>query len=118
MNENPALFGSGRWKVLSPVTLTSDAEGCVILKLPDDFLMLLSLRLSNWERPVREVLSPDHWLHRLQGMRWTALRGTPARPLAFFTVDDDGDPALELFSSEPNVTVQLTEFRYLCRLTS
>lgn len=101
------------WKTLPELDLTADAEGRVILPLPDDFLMLLSLRLSNWERPVREVLQPGNWLYRLQSSRWTGLRGTPQRPLAFFSAGDDGQPVVELFSAEPGAVVQLSEFRYL-----
>lgn len=93
--------------------LNADVEGRVLLTLPDDFHTLLSLRLSGWDRPVREVLVADHWLRRLQSPRWGALRGTPERPLAFFTVDDEGRPALELFSTTPNAPVELVEFRYL-----
>ena len=98
---------------LNALSLNADSEGRVILTLPDDFLSLLSLRLSGWERPVREVLRPDHWLYRLQAMRWTGLRGSPQRPLAFFTIEDEGHPALELFSSIPDAPVTLEEFRYL-----
>ncbi len=100
------------WKRLPVQTLTADSEGRVLLTLPDDFLMLLSLRLSNWERPVTEVLRADHWLRRLQSSRWPALRGTPERPLAFFTLDTACRPALELFSCSPGSTVQLAEFIY------
>ena len=101
------------WKSLAPATYTADAEGRVVIPLPDDFLSLLSLRLSGWERPVREVLEPSNWLYRLQPMRYGGLRGSPSRPLAFFTTDDEGHPALELYSSVPNVAVSLEEFRYL-----
>ncbi len=100
------------WKSLSPITLTADAEGRVMFTLPDDFLMLMSLRLDCWERPVREVLSPTNWLYRLQSARWTGLRGTPQRPLAFFTCDEEGRPALELFSASPDSSVELVEFKY------
>ncbi len=101
------------WRASSPATFQADAEGRVVIPLPDDFLSLLSIRLSGWERPVREVLQPSNWLYRLQAMRWTGLRGSPSRPLAFFTVNEEGHPALELFSSEPNAPVSLEEFRYL-----
>ena len=107
-----AVMGVRRWKTLSPTTLTADSEGRVIFTLPDDFLMLLSMRLDGWEHPVREVLEPTSWLYRLQSSRWTGLRGTPQRPLAFFTADDEGRLALELFSSAPGLPVELVEFRY------
>lgn len=101
------------WKALPSATYQADAEGKVTVTLPEDFLSLLSLRLSSWERPVREVLPPSNWLYRLQAMRWTGLRGCPSRPLAFFTTDNEGRPALELYSCEPNALVSLEEFRYL-----
>lgn len=101
------------WKSVGGATYIADAEGRVVIPLPDDFLSLLSLRLSNWERPVKEVLEPSCWLYRLQPMRHTGLRGTPRRPLAFFTIDDEGHPALELYSSAPNAPVSLEEFLYL-----
>ena len=100
------------WKSLPPSTLHADSDGCVLLTLPDDFHTLLSLRLSSWGRPVREVLMPDHWLHRLQSPRWGALRGTPERPLAFFTIDGEGHRALQLFSAVPDAPVDLVEFKY------
>lgn len=101
------------WKALEQSTFTADAEGRVLIVLPDDFLSLLSLRLSGWERPVREVLDSSDWRYRLQSLRHTGLRGSACRPLAFFTVDDEGHPALELYSSTPNAPVFLEEFRYL-----
>lgn len=103
------------WKRWPEVTAKADSEGRVIITLPEDFLLLLSLRLSDWERPVREVLRPDNWLYRLQNRRWEGLRGSPSRPLAFFTTDDEGRPALELFSSEPGADVSVTEGSYIPR---
>lgn len=107
-----AVLGVRKWRSLPPTTLTADSEGRVVLTLPSDFLMLLTMRLEGWERPVREVLSPTNWLYRLQAARWTGLRGTPQRPLAFFTSDDEGLPALELFSVPPDSSVELVEFKY------
>ncbi len=101
------------WKALPPATLVADSEGRVMLTLPDDFHTLLSVRLSSWERPVRQVLMPDHWLRRLQAPRWDPLRGSPERPLAFFTADNEGRPALELFSSPADAPVEMVEFIYL-----
>lgn len=101
------------WRSLPASILTSDSEGRVVMRLPTDFRVLVSLRLEGWERPVREILRPDNWLYRLQSARWTGLRGTPQRPLAFFAIDADGNRALELFSSQPDSEVRLMEFSYL-----
>lgn len=101
------------WRRLPQASLLADGEGKVTLTLPPDFLRLLSLRLSCWQRPVRETLMPDHWLRRLQGHRWTGLCGCPGRPLAFLTAADDGCLALELFSASPGESVTIAEGWYM-----
>lgn len=101
------------WRPLPQTTLTADQEGRVTLTLPIDFLRLQSVRLNCWERPVCEILMPDHWLRRLQGHRWTGLRGTPERPLAFLTGAGDDGLALELFSADPGERVTVAEGWYM-----
>jgi len=93
------------WRLLPDDGLTVSDDGCVLLPLPDDFLVLHSLRMSDWEREVTEVYPSDHWLTRLQGSRWHGLRGTPSRPLAFETLTKEGKRALRLYSSGKDATL-------------
>lgn len=87
------------WSRLPTEGLKVESDGKGVLRLPDDFLMLHSLRLSGWERGVTEILAASHWLRRWQGSRWHGLRGNPQRPLAFHALDADGRHCLELFSA-------------------
>ena len=93
------------WRLLPDDGLTVADDGSVLLPLPDDFLVLHSIRMSDWEREVTEAYPSDHWLHRLQGSRWHGLRGTPARPVAFETLTEDGKRALRLYSSGRGATL-------------
>ncbi len=93
------------WRLLPDDGLTISDNGSVLLPLPDDFLMLHSIRMSDWEREVTEIHPSDHWLLRLQGSRWHGLRGTPSRPLAFETLSGDGKRALRLYSSGSGATL-------------
>lgn len=88
------------WRLLPGDGLRLCDDGSVTLPLPDDYLMLHSLRLAGWEREVTEALPPRHWLRSLQGSRWHGLRGVPQRPLAFEDLDADGSPCLRLFSHQ------------------
>ena len=97
----------------SPSPLKADGEGRVTIPLPDDFLRLMSLRLSAWERPVTEILQPTHWLYKLQSQRWEGLRGTPRRPLAFAVADKAGRRCLELYSATPGSEVGIMAGWYL-----
>lgn len=98
------------WRLLPDDGMTVDEEGVARLPLPADFLLLHSLRMSDWERPVAKVLPHSHWLRALCGSRWHGLRGVPSRPLAFFGIaDGEGGSAsrcLLLYSSRsPQATL-------------
>lgn len=93
------------WRLLPDDGLEISGDGSALLPLPDDFLMLHSIRMSDWEREVTEVYPSDHWLRRLQGNKWHGLRGTTSRPLAFETLTSNGERALRLYSSDPGATL-------------
>lgn len=86
------------WQLLPGDRLEVAEDGSATLPLPADYLMLYNIRLSGWERDVTEVMGEGHWLRKLQSSRWHGLRGVPSRPLAFETLDKDGNTALRLFA--------------------
>ena len=92
---------------------TADSNGRVVVALPDDFLRLLSLRLTDWESPVTEILAPGDWRRRLQDRRFRSLGATTRSPKAFFTSDAEGRRCLELFGSAPGTAVEIAEGWYL-----
>jgi len=107
MPELTFLKTIGGTTVLRIFSITDYPQLCkfFLLPLPDDFLVLHSLRMSDWEREVTEVYPSDHWLTQLQGSRWHGLRGTPSRPLAFETLTKEGKRALRLYSSGKDATL-------------
>lgn len=66
IHDTPVSDGSGNWRV----------------SLPDDYLRLVSVRLSDWERPVTDAITPSHPRYRHLRSRLPGLRGTPSRPAA------------------------------------
>ncbi|MDE6576747.1 MAG: hypothetical protein K2J82_07920 [Muribaculaceae bacterium] len=93
------------WKPLSGKELQSLPDGEYLLPLPPDFLLLHSLRMSDWERDSREILPSSHWLASLQHTEITAVRGGPDHPFIFRGVTPTGDAALRIFRSAPGSTL-------------
>ena len=61
------------------VAFTTGGAGYVML--PDDFLRLVSFRMSDWSRSVTEAAAEDSFTARLQTSPWTPLHGRPHRPV-------------------------------------
>lgn len=97
------------WRLLPGDGLRREADGSVTLPLPDDFLMLFSLRMTGWEREVTDPLPASHWLARQQGSRHHGLRATPSRPVAVMTLTagagGEGVRALRIYGCEPGCVV-------------
>lgn len=86
-------------------------RGMALLPLPDDFLRLLSVRLSDWHRPARIITDDDpasHW----QSSPFIGVRGNPARPVAVVTATPAGRVA-ELYSSMAGPSVSLIQAQYV-----
>lgn len=75
------------------------------LALPSDFLRLHSLRMSDWEMPVRSPYPSSHWLLPLQEGNLKCVVGVPDRPLAFFDSDLDYGRIIRIFGSSPGATL-------------
>lgn len=78
------------WRLLGGAGMQEMEDGSAMLPLPDDFLLLHSLRLDGWERSVTEIHAPDSGMGRLQGGRHSGLRGTSQRPVAVVYPHGDG----------------------------
>lgn len=85
-------------------------DGVVSIPLPEDFLKLVCVRMSDWSRPVWELLPVWSPLYRRQASRWNGIRGTPRNPVAL--LDREGSRSLlRLYSSSPGA--RLTAGLYL-----
>lgn len=65
--------------------------------LPDDFMRLVSFRMSDWSRSVTEALPISHPNYILQRQPIKALRGTARRPACFIALRPQGR-VLEFYS--------------------
>ncbi len=106
----PALLAPGR-PVRSRLTWPEGVgRGMAILPLPDDFLRLLSVRLSDWHRPARIITDTDPD-YRWQASPFAGLRGNPSRPVAVVCAQPQGHVA-KLYSSAAGPDVTLTMAQY------
>lgn len=86
-------------------------QGSGWVLLPDDFMRLVVFEMSDWERPVREVMLPDSPLYALQKSRYKGLRGTPQKPVCVLVVRPEGK-ALEFYSCKDD-TAEVSKALYL-----
>lgn len=70
------------------------------MPLPSDFLRLITLQMSDWERPIQTLINEDSAEYRKQTNRY--LRGTNTKPVGVL-VHQSGMPFLELYSCTSNV---------------
>jgi hypothetical protein len=91
--------------------LTIDAKTLVGEKtLPDDFLRLVSVRLSSWLSAASEVIEEDSAEYRMQSDPLTC--ATYQCPVAALVINDKGKRALELYKAK-EVSDTLRHFVYV-----
>lgn len=80
---------------LSNFFMGEDGKGFVIL--PDDFLRLVSFRMSDWSRTVYDAISENDPRYALQSSRWKGICGNPEKPVAAVVRRSEG-LVLEFYS--------------------
>lgn len=108
LSEAPIEKLSGFKSVTSSVNI--DSAGCVTIKLPDDFLRLASVKMSDWARPVTEITPPDSKCMPYQYSRWEGVRGNQWKPVATIETESEGK-VMKLYSSREGA--KLDRFIYL-----
>ena len=93
----PALTGF----VGLDLEVQADSDGMVRIILPDEFLRLYAIKMSDWRRPVTEITCIGDVAADMQTSRWKGIKGTPERPVALEDTDGTGKRCLRLFSSAP-----------------
>ena len=81
-----------------------DADGVGKIYIPDDFLRLVSIQLSDWEKPVT-VVTTDSNRVAMQASACDGVHGTPKRPVALYGIDNYGMRCLKLYSTSPESRV-------------
>ncbi len=87
-------------------------KGSGMMKLPDDFMRLISFQMDDWERPVTEAVDEDSAEYRKQKSRYAGIRGTPQRPVVAIVQRPTGQ-YLEFYSCVKGEDVKLLRARYL-----
>ena len=74
------------------------------LVLPSDFLRLVTLQMSDWDRPIQTLVNEDSAEYRKQRNRY--LRGTNTKPIGAL-VHQNGIAMAELYSCTSNVATMM-----------
>lgn len=96
-----------------PGTVKRDENGDGKLELPDDFMRLVSVRMSDWKYPVTEISEPGHPKSLMQTSKWPGIKGNPERPVVTMETEASGKKVLHLYSSAGSAT--LSSFLYIPR---
>lgn len=96
-------------------SMTFDSEigiGRGRMQLPDDFLRLITFKMSDWERAVTEPILEGDPRYLLQSSKHAGIRGNPERPVAAVIHEPTG-LVLEFWSCTGGSEVTLQRGRYL-----
>lgn len=80
--------------------------------LPDDFMRLLTFQMSDWSRPVNNIITEDSPLYTMQSSRYPGIKGGPQKPICAFVLYPVGY-VLEFYSCVMGKGVTVKRARYL-----
>lgn len=84
------------------------------MALPEDFLRLVSFRMSDWRRDVTEAIYEDDPRYDLQLSAFAGVRGCPEKPVVAIIQTGQG-LALEIYSCTAGDSVRVDRASYLPR---
>lgn len=73
----------------------TSGKGYIIL--PEDFMRLISFRMSDWDRTVYDPISETDPLYSLQSSKWKGVYGSPEKPVVAIVRRGEGK-VLEFYS--------------------
>lgn len=92
LDTGESIDGSLTWK---------PNDTCGWLLLPADFMRLVVFEMSDWERPVYDLITPDSVEYQKQHSRNKGVRGTAQRPVCALGMRPEGR-VLEFWSCKTN----------------
>ena len=116
LREAPLRMIDGTIALPEPVTIEdADNEAQVsirsVIRLPDDYLRLAIVRMSDWKTPLRVAILDTSDIYQTVTSEFDGIRPNEYRPLAVETEDVDG-PILELWGSG-DAEATLEQGRYI-----
>ena len=91
------------------IFIGEDGKGFVIL--PEDFMRLISFRMSDWKRTVFEAISETDPQYALQSSKWKGICGNPEKPVCAIVRRSEGK-VLEFYSCNDNTAI-VTQATYV-----
>ncbi len=88
-----------------------EGTGMAFMVLPDDFLRLISVSMTNWRRPAKIIAESDP-LYPLQSSPFPGVRGNPDRPVAAI-VRYPAALVVELYAATGGVEAKLQRALYV-----
>lgn len=86
--------------------------GAGVISLPDDFLRLVSFKMSDWDYAVTEPISEDSVEYQMQHSKYAGIRGNPQKPVVAIVQRPTG-LSLEFYSCRAGSNVTLSRARYI-----
>lgn len=106
------LLGDGDTFVTEVEWYGSVGQGAGRVRLPDDFMRLLTFKMSDWSRAVVEPIGEDSEDYEKQQSKWGGVRGNPSRPVVAL-IHLGSVRALEFFSCTGGEGVTVSRARCL-----
>lgn len=91
---------------------SQEGYGAGKVTLPNDFLRLITFRMSDWFKPVTEPITTEDPLYSQQSSRYLGVRGNPERPVVAITHGVAGQ-VLEFYACSAGPGVRVSVARYL-----
>lgn len=82
------------------------------VNLPNDFLRLVTFRMSDWSYPVTDAITENDAAYPMQASRYAGVRGNPERPVVAI-VHGAGRQVLEFYSCSAGPGVRVHSARYI-----
>lgn len=114
LDSGKALCDPGNAGADNSITFVGGAFGIGdgILKLPDDFLRLISFKMSDWDIAVYEAITPYDPSYKMQKSKFAGLKGNPQNPVVAIVPKPAG-LCLEFYSCRGGEGVSVEEGRYI-----
>lgn len=87
-------------------------SGMGYTQLPDDFMRLVAFKMSDWVRPVTDVIHDTDEKYFLQKSKFPGIRGNINKPVCAITTNGDGK-VLEFYSCNGGENVTRTVAKYI-----
>lgn len=86
-----------------------DGSGFVVL--PEDFMRLISFKMSGWERVIHDAISVNDPIYLKQSSRFKGIRGNKQKPVVAIVTRPEGR-VLEFYSCDnENATMEIGVYR-------